>query len=84
MLPAPSACKLHLFAPSSLTCSCAAMSAAAGTCWYLLPSAGVQLVGATDDGKQFDQEDAQLQLDQGQPRCEGGECGRLRSSSMRA
>ncbi|KAL4430401.1 hypothetical protein ABPG77_002207 [Micractinium sp. CCAP 211/92] len=27
-----------------------------------------QLVGATDDGKQFDQEDAQLQLDQGQPR----------------
>ncbi len=55
----------------------------------LLVPAGIccprlQLVGATDDGKQFDQEDAQLQLDQGQPRCEGGEGGRLRSSSMRA
>lgn len=29
----------------------------------------VQVIGPTDDGKQYDQEDAQLQLDQGQPRC---------------
>lgn len=31
--------------------------------------AWVQIIGPTDDGKQYDQEDAQLQLDQGQPRC---------------
>lgn len=35
---------------------------------------GLQLVGATDDGKEFDEEDAQLQLDQGQPRWVGGWC----------
>ena len=29
----------------------------------------VQVVSSNDDGKQFDHEDAQLQLDQGTPRC---------------
>lgn len=32
------------------------------------PAHLLQLIGPTDDGKEFDGEDAQLELDQGQPR----------------
>ena len=30
---------------------------------------GLQVIGPTNDGKEFDKEDALLQLDQGRPRC---------------
>ncbi len=34
----------------------------------------IQVVGPSDDGKEYDAEDAQLELDQGTPRCETLPC----------